>query len=67
MEIIMGKVLLLIGFIVLMFIIGPALFIWGSNELLEQAGFSQQIPWNFWTWLAAWIVMPKVTTYKHSK
>jgi hypothetical protein len=53
--------------LILLFMIGPALFIWGTNELLEQAGFTQQIPWNFWTWLAAWIVMPKVTTYKSGK
>ena len=57
----MSKVLVLIGLTILMFIIGPALFIWGVNELLEQVGISQQIPWNFWTWLATWIVMPKYT------
>jgi len=60
----MGKVLVLLLFIALLLIIGPALFIWGVNELLEQAGSTHQIPWNFWTWLAAFLVMPKVTSYK---
>lgn len=43
----------IIVLIVISMIIGPAIFIWGANELLEQAGVSNQIPWNFWTWLAA--------------
>lgn len=57
----MTKVLALIALVVLFLIIGPALFIWGTNELLEQAGSTYQIPWNFWTWLAAFVVMPKVS------
>ena len=56
----MGKVLALIALLVFALIVGPALFVWGANELMEQAGLSYQIPWNFWTWLAAFIVMPKV-------
>ena len=58
------KVLLVIGLIILLLIIGPAVFIWGVNELLEQAGSTYQIPWNFWTWLAAFFVMPKSASYK---
>jgi hypothetical protein len=60
----MGKVLILIALVIFALVIGPAVFIWGINELLEQAGQTAQIPWNFWTWLAAFLVMPKVTSYK---
>lgn len=58
----MMKVLVLIALIVVFATIGPAIFIWGVNELLEQSGVAVQIPWNFWTWLAALVVMPKLST-----
>lgn len=58
------KVLIIIGVLILLLVIGPACFIWGVNELLEQAGVANQIPWNFWTWLAAILVMPKSGSYK---
>ena len=66
MKELMG-VLFVIGLVLFALIIGPALFIWGTNELLEQAGSTHQIPWNFWTWLAAFVVMPKVTSVNKSK
>jgi hypothetical protein len=58
------KLILVLAFIVLAIILGPALFIWGVNELLEQMKVAYQIPWNFWTWLAALFVMPKSAGYK---
>ena len=58
------KLILVIALIVLLMILGPALFIWGLNELMEQMGVVYQIPWNFWTWLAALMVMPKSAGYR---
>jgi hypothetical protein len=58
------KILLVISVAIFLLVIGPALFIWGANELLEQAGSTHQIPWNFWTWLAAFLVMPKSAGFK---
>lgn len=59
------KVVLVILFVIFAIIVGPAIFIWGANELLEQAGVSAQIPWNFWTWLAAFCVMPKGASFRN--
>lgn len=53
------KTFTLILFYIFIIFIGPVLFLWGANELLEQAGTAYQIPLNIWTWLAALIVMPK--------
>jgi hypothetical protein len=60
----MFRAILVLVFVVLAIILGPALFIWGANELMEQTGIAYQIPWNFWTWLAALFVMPKSAGYR---
>jgi len=52
----MNKVFLLILLLVFLVALGPLVFLWGVNELLEQAGTVYQIPFNFWSWLAAFAV-----------
>lgn len=54
------KIALVIGFIVLLLILGPWLFIWGINTLIAAAmagapagTFVPNIAFGFWTWLAA--------------
>lgn len=42
-------VILLVVFLV---IFAPFIVLWGINELLQQAGVANQVPYNFWTWLA---------------
>ena len=46
------RVVLFIALIALGLIIGPAILIWSTNEMMEQAGLATQIDWNFWSWLA---------------
>ncbi len=44
-------------FIAILLMIGPALLIWSVNELVEQAGGTLQIPFNFWTWLSGFVLL----------
>jgi hypothetical protein len=50
-------ILILILFIVFLVLVSPVLAIWAVNELLTQAGVANQIPWNFWSWLAMWLLI----------
>lgn len=54
------KFVLIVGFICLLLLLGPWLFIWGINTLIaaSMAGapagaFVPQIAFGFWTWAAA--------------
>lgn len=47
------KILSLVFLILFLLVVGPFIMVWGINELLEQAGVANQLPYNFWTWLAA--------------
>lgn len=50
-------ILVLVILVVVLMVLSPALGIWAVNELLEQAGVAHQIPWNFWSWLAMWVLL----------
>lgn len=50
-------VIILVAILAFMLIIGPALLVWGVNEMLEQAKVSTQIEWNFWSWLAGFAII----------
>lgn len=46
------RAVIIITLVIVGIIIGPALLVWSTNELLEQAGVVNQIDFNFWSWLA---------------
>jgi len=43
----MGKIAVLVGFIILLILVGPLVTIWSLNTL-----FGLGIAYTFWTWLA---------------
>ena len=50
------KVLTIFIFVIAIFAIFPFALIWSINELLEQAGSTTQITYNFWSWLSALVI-----------
>jgi len=56
----MSKVITLIGMVVLIVFlvaIGPLAFIWAINEFGQSLWPERVLPYTFWTWLAAAIIM----------
>lgn len=51
------QALVLFIVLILLFILGPILGLWGINTLFEQGGFNHYIPHNVWTYLAIWALM----------
>jgi uncharacterized membrane protein YidH (DUF202 family) len=56
----MSKLITLVGIvalIVFLVAIGPLAFIWAINEFGQTLWPERQLPYTFWTWLAAAIIM----------
>lgn len=65
----MNKIMTLVGLVALVVFlvaIGPLAFIWAINEFGQYLWPNSVLPYTFWTWLAAAIIMA-VPSVKVSK